>query len=224
MAATAKGHRRPAELPGWVTKKPDPAIEREKVLSPSALGGAKALPSEGGLDEETAKRRGTFLHRLLEHLPLWPEADWSEVSIALLSEAEGTVSSAEMAAIMDEARNVLSAPAIRDLLVPEALSEVELTARVAALGDRLLHGTIDRLLVSHDRVLAVDYKSNAMVPTRQEDVPEGILRQMGAYDAMLAAIYPDRRIVTAILWTRTGDLMPLSTEIVRAALAGTTIP
>ena len=47
---------------------------------------------------------------------------------------------------------------------------------------------------------------------------------MGAYAAMLGQIYPDRRIETAILWTRTGTLMPLPPEIVRAALLATTIP
>ena len=62
------------------------------------------------------------------------------------------------------------------------------------------------------------------MPDRPQDVPDGILRQMGAYAAMLEEIYPGRRVETAILWTRTGRLMPLSPEIVREALAATTIP
>ena len=45
-------------------------------INPSALGGAKALPGEAGLDEETALRLGTGLHLLLEHLPLWPRETW----------------------------------------------------------------------------------------------------------------------------------------------------
>ena len=47
---------------------------------------------------------------------------------------------------------------------------------------------------------------------------------MGAYAAMLAQTYPGRQIETAILWTRTGQIMPLDAEIVRQALASTTIP
>ena len=99
-----------------------------------------------------------------------------------------------------------------------------MTGPVAALGGRVVHGTVDLLSVTPDKVVVIDYKSNAIVPDRPEDVPEGILRQMGAYAAMLAEVYPRKRIETAILWTRTGLLMPLPPDIVRAALARTTIP
>jgi ATP-dependent helicase/nuclease subunit A len=70
----------------------------------------------------------------------------------------------------------------------------------------------------------VDYKSNAVIPSRLEAVPEGLLRQLGAYAYMLAQIYPDRRIDCAILWTRTATLMPLHRDIARQALERTTIP
>ena len=82
-----------------------------------------------------------------------------------------------------------------------------------------LVGRIDRLVIEPDRVLAVDFKSHRDVPVRPEDVPEGILRQMGAYRAALAAIWPGRRAETAILWTRTARLMPLPAALVDAALA-----
>jgi ATP-dependent helicase/nuclease subunit A len=55
-------------------------------------------------------------------------------------------------------------------------------------------------------------------------VPEGLLRQMGAYAAAFGQIYPDRRIETFILWTRTATLMPLDADIVSAALLRATIP
>jgi ATP-dependent helicase/nuclease subunit A len=47
---------------------------------------------------------------------------------------------------------------------------------------------------------------------------------MGAYASALAQLYPDRRIDTAILWTQTGQLMPLDPEMVRLALSPATIP
>jgi ATP-dependent helicase/nuclease subunit A len=73
-------------------------------------------------------------------------------------------------------------------------------------------------------VLAVDFKSNAVVPVSVAEVPVGILRQMGAYAAMLGQIYPDRQIETSIFWTRTGRLMPLPADIVRLAFQNSTIP
>ena len=87
-----------------------------------------------------------------------------------------------------------------------------------------MQGTIDRLIVGPSRILAIDFKSNAVVPDRPDMVPDGILRQMGAYAAMLAQIYPEHEIDTAIVWTRTAQLMALPPNIVRAALAAYTLP
>ena len=211
-------------LPGWATAIAPGQADAQATLSPSGLGGAKALPGEDGLDEETAKRRGTWLHLLLEHLPLWPDTDWPAIASALLTTGDDIAISAEIETILDEARQVLYSPGMAALLVPGALSEAELTAPLDALGGRVVHGTIDRLLIEPDRILAVDYKSNAVIPSRAEEVPDGILRQMGAYAAMLEGIYPGRRVETAILWTKSGALMPLPRDIVRDALLRTTIP
>ena len=71
-----------------------------------------------------------------------------------------------------------------------------------------------------DRVVAIDYKSNAEVPATPRDVPDGILRQMAAYRAALALIYPGRRIEAAVLWTAARALMDLPGNILEAALAG----
>ncbi len=213
-----------AVLPAWAGTDAAAQATPEVPLSPSGLGGTKALPGEEGLDEDTAKRRGTWLHLLLEHLPLWPGADWPAIAAALLATGDEIATPAETEALLDEARQVLGSPGMAELLAPGGLSEVELTAPLDELGGRIVHGTIDRLLVEPDRVLAVDYKSNAVIPASPEVVPDGILRQMGAYAAMLERIYPRRRVETAILWTKSGALMPLPRDIVRNALLRTTIP
>jgi ATP-dependent helicase/nuclease subunit A len=82
-------------------------------------------------------------------------------------------------------------------------------------------GTIDRLIVQPDHVLAVDFKSNRTVPVTAETVPEGILRQMGAYQLMLEQLYA-QPIHLAILWTETASLMRLDPDILRAALGRAT--
>ncbi len=179
-------------------------------LSPSDLGGAKALPGEGE-ETEAAKMRGSLLHRLLEILPGLPRADWPAWAAAVGADA----------ATLSEAAAVLTDPMLGDLFGPDTLAEVPVTAPWAG---RLLYGAIDRLVLRPDRVLAVDFKSNRVVPGRAEDVPEGLLRQMGAYAQMLAQIYPDRQVETAILWTHGPRLMPLPHDIVRDAIARATIP
>jgi ATP-dependent helicase/nuclease subunit A len=104
------------------------------------------------------------------------------------------------------------------LFGPDSLAEVEVTAELAELGHRRIRGRIDRLVLAPDRVLALDFKSNRVLPARPEEVPEAILRQMGAYAAALAPLWPGRRVETAVLWTRGPVLMPLPAALTAAAL------
>ena len=106
----------------------------------------------------------------------------------------------------------------------DTLAEVAVTAEIEVLGSRRIHGAIDRLIVGPSDILAVDFKTNRVVPDREEGTPEGILRQMGAYQAALSQIYPGHQVRTAILWTETARLMVLPNELVSAALARVTVP
>lgn len=85
-------------------------------------------------------------------------------------------------------------------------------------------GVIDRLLIGADRVLAVDYKSNRLLPDAPDRVPEGILRQMGAYAHALDQVFPGRAVEVAVLWTRAPRLMTLPRSLIDAALARATPP
>ncbi|MDE3240901.1 MAG: double-strand break repair helicase AddA [Paracoccaceae bacterium] len=207
-----------AALPDWAQAAVTRPDQPKAPISPSDLGGAKVMPGEGsGLDAEAAMRRGDFVHRLLERLPDWSRDDWPALAERFLPDATPE----EAREALSEARAVLLEPGLAQVFVADALAEVEIAADLN--GARLI-GVIDRLIVTKDRVLAVDFKTNAVVPNQPEDVPDGILRQMGAYAAALAQVYPDRAIETAILWTRTASLMTLPQHLVSAALAAASIP
>jgi ATP-dependent helicase/nuclease subunit A len=107
------------------------------------------------------------------------------------------------------------------IFAPETLAEAPFTAQ---LGQTVLQGTIDRLVVDGQRVRIVDFKTNSQCPKVPEDVPEGILRQMGAYVAALTQIYPDHVIEPYVLWTRTANLMALDPDLVTAALKRAALP
>ncbi|MEO0990338.1 MAG: double-strand break repair helicase AddA [Pseudomonadota bacterium] len=207
-------------VPQWVHAPKTPRETIQPVLSPSDLGGAKALPGFSELSEEDAKARGSAIHLLLEHLPDVSQDLWKTHSETLLPD----LPEADLEGLLEEAKAVMADPELRFLFADDVLAEVSLTAAPDALSGQRIRGTIDRLLIEPNRVLAVDFKTNAGVPERVDLVPEGILRQMGAYSAMLADVYPDRRIETAILWTRTALLMALPHEIVSAALARAATP
>jgi ATP-dependent helicase/nuclease subunit A len=191
----------PVILPGWTQSHAPAAPPQAKPVSPSALGGAKALPGEG-LDEATAKSYGALVHLLLDN----PQADPAnfrlppELTTAALAEAQATRHN----------------PGLAFLFGPDVLSEQPFSVTLPGLGR--VYGIIDRLVLRPGSVLAVDFKTNRALPADAAAVPEGLLRQMGAYAAALAALYPDRRVETALVWTRSGQIMPLPHDLVTAAL------
>ncbi|WP_037314772.1 double-strand break repair helicase AddA [Ruegeria halocynthiae] len=193
---------------------PDPMPE---TLSPSELGGAKALPSEAGQDEEAAKLRGTRLHLLLEHLPSAEPQIWPQLCARVLPDMQD----ADRQELLAEAQAVLSADNLRPVFADYALAEVPVTAD---LNGQRMHGVIDRLIVTETEVQVIDFKTNITVPDNPETCPEGLLRQMGAYAHALAQIYPGHEIRTAILWTRAAHLMWLPHDLVTGALARTRMP
>ena len=200
-------------------EKPTPALpdfgivedvpERPKTIAPSDLGGAKALAGEfGAYDTEVAMIRGSIIHQLLEHLPNYAAAERYDIGQSLIDANPDAVLVDDCDVILDDVIAMIDNPELSIIFDPATLAEVEITAEIPALGGRLF-GAIDRLIVDDTRVLCIDFKSNRAVPDTPEQTPDGILRQMAAYRAALAEIYPDHRIDCAILWTATATLMEL---------------
>ena len=55
----------------------------------------------------------------------------------------------------------------------------------------------------------VDFKTNRRAPTALADAPESHLKQMAAYAAALARVFPGRTIEAALLYTAGPVLLPL---------------
>ncbi|MBE2276595.1 MAG: double-strand break repair helicase AddA [Rhodobacteraceae bacterium] len=205
----------PDDLPPWLGHAAPPPPPQPATRSPSDLGGEKIVPATmadpaAGADaaetpSDGARARGTLLHLLLQHLSGLPAADRAALAQRLRAPED----------LLSEAVAILDEPALGWIFGPESLAEVEIAAPWQGA---VLDGAIDRLVVLPDRVIAIDFKSNAVLPAGADQVPEAYLRQLGAYAHALAAIYPGRRIETAILWTRGPVLMPLPPANVTAAL------
>ncbi|WP_458792125.1 double-strand break repair helicase AddA [Yoonia sp. MH D7] len=221
----ASGTLQPRRTPDLtVTTRPTfgdlPEIITPKTISPSDLKGAKILlgdPSK--MDEDNAMARGTAIHLLLEHLPLAPISDREKLAKALLSSMDAGL--ADDTEILDHVTLVLNEPNLEHLWTNDALTEVDISAQVDTTR---FHGAIDRLLITDKTVLAIDYKSNHLTPTTPDKTPEGLLRQMGAYQAALAKVFPDHSIEVAILWTKTATLMPMPPKLILDALERATTP
>ncbi len=208
----------PPTLPDWVNRPAPRPVRDQAVRRPSELGGAKTLPGElSGQEDHSALRHGRLVHLLLEHLPRLPTPAWAAAVPGICAFEAQDIDPDAHAAAFEVANRVLTSPSLSFVFDTDTLAEVELAGDSAVLGAPVM-GVIDRLIVEPDRILAVDFKTNRVVPDSPANVPEGLLRQMGAYAELLAAIYPDRRVETAILWSTDATLMPLPHDLVYDAL------
>ena len=206
-AAPAPGPAVQAEVPAWLETPVEPEPRPPRPLAPSSLGEDTAPdpPWPPGAGAEAA-RRGTLIHRLLERLPDVPVPDRGAAARRWLARNAADLAETERDEMVEAALAVLSMPEWADLFGPDSLAEVPLAATV---GDQVIAGTIDRLLIRRDLVRIVDFKTARRPAADLGEVPGSILRQMAAYVAALEAIYPGRAVEAAVLYTQTPRLIAL---------------
>ena len=187
---------------------PAPIAARTQTIAPSDLPGAKALAGEANATDDDVLAQGTAIHKLLEVLPNVPQQHRADYAQELIDEEHNE--------LIPRALDLLSAPDLAWLWADQALAEVEVSADIPRLGR--IHGTIDRLLVADDCVHVVDFKSNRIVPDTAAHVPLGVLHQLAVYCHAVQQIYPDQQIKVAILWTATGQMMPIDAPTLQDVL------
>jgi ATP-dependent helicase/nuclease subunit A len=70
--------------------------------------------------------------------------------------------------------------------------------------------------VEEARVLVADFKTARRPPSSLAEMPESVLKQMGAYAAALAVIFPGKRVEAAVLYTQTPHLIAIPGDILAA--------
>ena len=202
----ALGARDSGPLPVWlqaaVGKEPRPP----RPLAPSSLGDDSSSDPPRHAGDGAAARRGVLIHRLLERLPELPVAEREAAGSRWLARNAPDMDQGAHAGLLGHALRVLAQPDWADLFAPDALAEVPIAALV---GDRVVTGTIDRLLIGERTIRLIDYKTARRPPASLEAVPPATLRQMAAYAAALEAAYPGRRIEAALLYTQTPRLIAI---------------
>ena len=148
--------------------------------------------------------RGNLIHLLLERLAgMPPDKTRSQLGKTLATLFGRSLKKKEQAEILDRAEHILDAPETAWIFAPDGLAEAPFSIPLPEV-KRILNGRIDRVVFDGTRVLAVDFKSDAEVPDPPELPRESYLIQLGAYRYAMAAIWPERKAATAILWT-SGD-------------------
>ncbi|MEQ9607399.1 MAG: PD-(D/E)XK nuclease family protein, partial [Kiloniellaceae bacterium] len=140
-----------------------------------------------------------------------PPGDRAAAGRAFLASPLHDLSSEQREEILAEVLRVLDLPELAPLFGPGSRAEVPLAGLVdTRAGPQVIAGQVDRLLVEDGSICLIDYKSQRPAPQRVEEVPPLYLKQMAAYRALLARIYPGRAIRSYLLWTDQPRLMQLS--------------
>ncbi|MFZ1103961.1 MAG: PD-(D/E)XK nuclease family protein, partial [Hyphomicrobiaceae bacterium] len=157
------------------------------------------------LADDSRFLRGNLTHALLEHLPQVPRRAWGPAAEAFLARHGTRLTAEARRDIARETLAILQDPVLGALFGPNSRAEVPIAAELPPPGGRgpalRLTGKIDRLVVTDEKVLILDYKTNRPSPTDEQSVPEAYLFQLAAYRLGIAQIFPGRTVEAAILWT-----------------------
>ncbi len=214
-----------ARPPSWLFTPAPPDLPRPPPLRPSRIAdAAEPPPLRDGLTAKAAARlRGELTHLLLQHLPGIAQGR-REVSAAALAAARfPALSAADRAEASAAALALMADPSCAPLFAGEARTEVEIAGKVRIGGIVAdVAGRIDRMAIAADRVVMMDFKTGRP-PRDPAAVPDGHLKQLAVYRALLADLYPEREIEAVVVWTALPEAVTIPAHRLDEALAAITL-
>jgi ATP-dependent helicase/nuclease subunit A len=222
MAAVASELPLAAVLPAWLDAPAPTEAAALAWASPSQAASRARIPAPSPLSRQAGLdrfRRGDLIHRLLQLLPDLDPTERRTAAGKLLAR-EPDLTDRQRGEMIDAAFGVLDHPDFADVFGPGSRAEVALAGSAPGLPPGLaISGRVDRLRITADRVLVVDYKTNRPAPADVDGVDPSYIAQLALYGAILAEVFPGRAIHAALVWTDGPKLMPLSEEVRAQALA-----
>ncbi|HVV42541.1 MAG TPA: double-strand break repair helicase AddA [Nitrobacter sp.] len=212
-----------AGLPGWLRAAAPERGPSERQLRPSdsADDGIRRVPAGESRElRARAVQRGTLVHRLLQSLPDISPERREDAATRYLARNAADWTGDERGALATQVLALMSDARFAPVFAPGSSAEVAIVGRVTAADGRPVpvSGQIDRLVVTPDHILIVDYKTNHNPPRLAADAPPPYVGQLALYRALLAKLY-DRPVRAALLWTETPEMMEISASALDAGLA-----
>jgi ATP-dependent helicase/nuclease subunit A len=219
VGAAGSTTREKRTVPDWVYTVPPVERERPRLIRPSLESIAKEpTVSPTGANQATRFRRGLLIHTLLARLPEIAPEERRRIAEGFLAARGEEAEDAKL--VVDSTLGVLDHPEFAPAFAPGSKSEVAIVADLPELGDGArVSGRIDRLAVTDDEVLALDFKTNRPPPQIIQDVSAVYIRQMALYRLALAKLFPGKRIACALIWTEGPHLMHLPAAILDKEIA-----
>jgi ATP-dependent helicase/nuclease subunit A len=212
------------ELPAWLIATAPAESPADSPLRPSDPAEAEAHRVRTGESIQLRARallRGTLVHRLLQSLPDVATGRRRDAALKYLAGNAGDWTDGDREALAEAALALIADARFAPVFGTGSRAEVSIIGRLQRPGrlPALVSGQIDRLVVTPDDVLIVDYKTNHAPPRLPAEAPSSYLRQLALYRAVLQKLYPQLPVRTALLWTETAELMEISAPALDAQLA-----
>ena len=210
--------------PAWAGSPPAPD-RAARYAAPSQMEAMVRIPAPSPLAVAAGPgaplgrfRRGDLIHPRLERLPEIDPAGRAPAAARMLSR-ERDLSEDQRAEMIAAAFSVLDDARFAPVFGPGSRAEVALSGGAPELPAGVaVSGRIDRLVITPERVLVVDYKTNRPAPNRIEDADPTYVLQLAVYVAVLRRLYPDRPVEAALVWTDGPRLMPVPQTLMDTAL------
>ncbi len=199
--------RVPLRLPAWATSAAPEERRPPRPLSPSSIATDDVVQAPVGPAAQRAARRGQALHQLFERLPAVARPLRRATALAW---ARATAPELDADELADTVIGILDDPRFAAVFAEDALAEAPIAAVV---GDTVIAGTVDRLLVTEAAISVIDFKTGRRVPADAQSVDVFHLRQMAAYVAALERVFPGRAVTAALLYTEGPSLIELPDEL-----------
>jgi ATP-dependent helicase/nuclease subunit A len=224
-AASAPATAAPAELPPWLHTPAPREAAGDDLLRPSDPAeneGHRARTGESVQARARALQCGTLVHRLLQSLPDVALAHRRDAALNYLTRNADGWTDGDREALAERVLALIADARFAPVFAPHSRAEVSIVGRLERPGRpaALVSGQIDRLAVTPDEVLIVDFKTNHAPPKLVAEAPPGYVRQLALYRAVLQKLYPRLPVRAALLWTETPELMEISAPALDAQLAG----
>ncbi len=194
------------EPPAWLFAPAPQESRPPRPLAPSRLDDDDYGDAPASLVLRAAAERGKLLHGLFERVTdagsLEAAGRWLESTVR-----DPAINTQKL---LDAARAVIANPEWTAFFSPAARAEVPLAAVV---GDTVITGRVDRLVIEPGLVRLVDFKTGRSVPADENGVNVPFLRQMAHYVAALETIFPGSKVEASLLFTHAPKLITLSDAV-----------
>jgi len=211
LSGAVAGEAGTAAAPAWLFQSAPEESRPPRPLTPSHLGPDEASNPPPDSTMRDAAERGILLHSLFQRLPDIEPERRVDVADRWLAKQKQVTDPARRTEIIKTVLAVMDNPQWSALFVPESLAEAPIAAVV---GEHVISGTVDRLLITDDQIYVVDFKTGRRVPGSAAEAPVAYLRQMAAYVAALEKIFSGRSIRVGLLYSHGPEMLELSSSLI----------